>query len=827
MTKIQFSADSWSTAKSANADFDTANTTLSEKITDFGSAVTSEVTTMKQQRENGIVYTDLEDTGTKDDDGNTIYRTWYYYKNSNGKISGEKSLYENTAKNSYQGKIDRKIASYNSEANGASELANNFYTKSNGLYDKLNTLFTALNTAVNTFEGTSVSLADAIASLEESYGNVIGLSIDIDEVKGIEVINYTYTNQKGEKVTITLAEAVNAFYTYVGSATSGMITNELILENMKGLTDEQKANYRLRAMVKTGAYVDYLTGSGLMNFASDESIKGFYQSFVANDKNLNEDMDTQFNSVITSYGFTPNDFGKMLGEDTNSSGLALGGAAMAMALSNEYSFFEKGDDGKVIKDAEGNIKLSEVTEDDIARNKTILENSKENQKKIDENIDEFKKKKEEVKAEEEAKEKEAELAELSDKEKLDAGDTENPDQENTGTDNADTGTGDGNYGGTGDGNYGGTGDGNYGGTGDGNNGGGSGDGSSDSGGETTEPPINTATDDEINAIEDSIDDIEDIDHPEEIQTEERTSADIDAEARDQWFNDNKDLASKREELITEYDNMSVDEKAEALVGLGFSAEVARNFANDNSNGLTAYMVGKQNQELAGLSNTIAKNEGITNHDTRFDDLNTQNYVESKQANVDLTPNSEKLQNARNELNVAKKDYDASVTTANKAIDKANESKERYDKVLSKIQKKNGDDPENWTDDQIEDYNEAANEYNKAVKEANKAYEEAQKQKSAYETEKAEYEEAYGEWKEEAEKAFNNENTEVPNDPQPEDGGNNNTGENTDDSDITTDGGNVNIGIDDGSANNPQFGPDGKPIMGGNVPDPDTDGITYE
>lgn len=734
MTKIQFSSESWSAITTANEEFETANATLNSKIRNFNEEFSNEISKMDNQL-NGQLKSVEIDTGQKDYEGNSIKETLYWFENSNGKIEGVKNSNSNVAKDDYQSKINFKINSYKDYGNNANKKINDFYKETSDLHTELKDLFNALNNAITKFESTPFSLSEAIKSLEETYGGLVGLSVDT--VDGVEVINYTYTDQDGNEITISLAEAVNAFYTYVGSSTSNMIVNEYILENMKDLTPEQQEEYRLRAMVNTGAYVDSLSENGFMSIATDESIRTFYND-IAIKNGFDEDMDIQYKSTITSYGFTPEAFGEMLGEDTNSLGMALGGVAMAMAFSSKYSFVEKDEDGKIKTDSDGNVSLKKVTEDEAAKNQDILENKKKNQEVIDENIDNFVKKREEVKSESEDENINSDtvLNEVDKKDAMNNGQV--LDKENAEMNDAEVEA----------------------------------DGieellpegeiepqpegpvadSEITPDEATEietipeddpkikEEISKIPDDVVDDVKDKIDDLAEANPPEELEKEKVTSEDVDNQARDEYYASKTpdQLASDRNKAIEEFDKMPTEVKVKALEGMGYTTTVAAALAADQVKGQAAYIRGLEEQQLAMISNNIASNQGVNNHDTVFDDGHDMSYVESGQVNKDLTPTSQKVQTARQQLTSAKNNYDNSVTEANDSIDKAKKAKEKYDQTLKKIKDTNGEDPKKWTTEQIDEYNSAAKDYNEAIADVNKAVSNVDSKKAEYETQKDNY-----------------------------------------------------------------------------------------
>lgn len=259
------------------------------------------------------------------------------------------------------------------------------------------------------------------------------------------------------------------------------------------------------------------------------------------------------------------------------------------------------------------------------------------------------------------------------------------------------------------------------------------------------------TDYEADKIFDLMDELKDSKLPSNIDPETRTVEEIDSEARDTYFEElGDDLYEERLEQIDEYQSMSEDEKTSFFEEIGYSKDEAAKLVAAPAAGQTAYVYGKLNQSLTAVSNKIAANEGITNFVSGYTDNNTMTNITNKVANADLTPVSGNVQDARQQLTVAKDNYDNSVNKANKAVDKAADAKNKYNNVLKDIQDKNGEDPKNWTDEQVDEYNEAATMYNDAVEEAQRAAEEVESAKQSYNQEKEQYQAVYDKWRDEAE-----------------------------------------------------------------------------
>lgn len=261
--------------------------------------------------------------------------------------------------------------------------------------------------------------------------------------------------------------------------------------------------------------------------------------------------------------------------------------------------------------------------------------------------------------------------------------------------------------------------------------------------ENPEPVTKEVTPEVAQGVRDSISKNGELNTPDEMNKIDLTSDDIDNQVRDEYYSD-PSLAEKRIEAVNKYESMSSEERVSSLETLGYTTVVAAGLVADKAAGQAAYVIGIDEQNMANMSNALALQNGITNHNTRFDDGHGLSYFESGQAGIDMSPVTSEVQAARANLTTARGNYNAAVTTANDAITEANESKEKYNNTLTNIKKKKGDNPEDWSKEDVEEYNKVAEEYNTAVKNAEKAVEDAQSKKVVYEAEKANYDKAYEE-----------------------------------------------------------------------------------
>lgn len=147
--------------------------------------------------------------------------------------------------------------------------------------------------------------------------------------------------------------------------------------------------------------------------------------------------------------------------------------------------------------------------------------------------------------------------------------------------------------------------------------------------------------------------------------------------------------------------------------------------------------------MTNLSNQIAMQQGNLNLGANDSSAYFTNI------SSDLAAPSMQVQQARTSLNGAKMSYDNAITYANSAIDEANDIKNEYNAKVQAIKSRSGDNPNNWSDEDIEEYNKITNKYNKAVEKANTAASRVENEKDNYEKRKAAYEAAKKKLAEEA------------------------------------------------------------------------------
>lgn len=582
---------------------------------------------------------------------------------------------------------DEYIKPYNTLANQLSSAWKTLKSEVNEKINNVELCLKAIETAATTFDGLSSSISSALGELEAA-GMADNIAVEVND-DGVEVVYYQLLDDDGNVIgKYSISEMVNAFYTYTGSAMSSVVSTGLMFGD-----EDIPEGYLNNIISGVGTDVYKQLDLGFMSIASKGSIEGVYEELIGEDYD-EATITKEFESIIKDKYVTDDKtaselYSKLLNDDTNallSAGAAFGLGSAALRGEKTYS------DGNVEENKKRIEQMQNSSE--IAAEKERLPGEAEWPSITDED------KKNEL------------LGEIGVVGSVDGTGIDNLLSETEGAVNLEDSTND---------------------------------------SLELDPDESLQTDYEADRISDIMDKLGDSDLPANIDPETRTPEEIDSEARDEYFEQNEDtLYEEREQHIDEYQSMDESEKQSALEELGYSKEDAAKLVAAPAAGQTAYVYGKFNQSLSNASNNIAAAEGVNNFVSGYDSKNTLTNVTNKTANVELTPTSDNVQTARQQLNVAKDNYDSSVTKANNAIDKASTAKDKYNKVLKNIQDKNGEDPKNWTDEQVDEYNEAATMYNDAVKEAQEAAKEVESAKQSYNQEKEQYQAVYDKWREEAE-----------------------------------------------------------------------------
>lgn len=722
MAIIKYSADEFSKIIDLVSDAQTASGSASTSINDFVS-LAKEISSKWINHNcnieassvlDRVVYVDAEGEEYGSSDGGKRSEKRYYkdiYKPVNV-LPGYSTQYDNKASavEAQKAYNQSKIDEYNDIASKAkTDLDSKLNDVINKSLEITNNVLTKIKDAIINFEDTykGLSLKEMWDELDKKDLESISVEeVTLENGEKVDKVYFTYKDENGKTIKLTLPEAVNAFVSYVGAGTSNLIATNMLLEKM-GLDPKNEKDakfideYMTKAMLDTNAYVDIVSATGLYGIATSSAMNDFFDDNLADVEGVNgKTIDDAYESVVSKISDDSEIAAGLFGDGTNAK-IGLG-AAMFPAIMNT-----------VMNVNEDEIKSRELSSEDKERVKKAEEETEKNKENEE---------KDKVLSDNGVKQTDK-IEQLGENEILPEGID--------------------------------------------------GEGEEPIDGEieeeieepNPEPEPNPEekvkiSDDVVKDINDKIESNEDLVTPDEVEKPEITSDDIDNQARDKFYEEktkgdtlNTELAQERMKAVEEYNNMSDEQKISALEGLGYTGIAAAGLVADQASGQTAYMIGLENQQLANISNDLAVQQGFMNHDTRYDDPRGMDYFNSGQAGLDLTPISKDVQAARTNLDQAKKQYDSSVTTANKAINDANASKEKYNNVLKNIRSTSGNNPKDWTEEQVKEYNKAAKEYNEAVDRANGAVKDVDSKKANYAKSKEQYNVAYEKYREEAEKAL--------------------------------------------------------------------------
>lgn len=555
----------------------------------------------------------------------------------------------------------------------------------------IQTLLSALEAAVESFEGSTADISIE-AVIEKLSGGALGANIDVQSITledGTTVDVVYYVDGDGNKFTIS--EMVNAFFTYTGTALEGRIANELMLDKL-GITDPaERAKYNSNYIAGIGNNVYQLLGKGFFSVATEGNIDAMYQDAIAG-KGLTGDITKDYESLLKDALFKDKDGNDVTAEDIFGAGgvgsVIAGGAATAVGI----GYTMKNEDGTT------NMHSDKNTEDMNERQRKAAEK--------DEELKEEKSTEADTEADTEA-ETEAETEPGTEASTTPEQTTESPQKQWPQTNPS------------------------------GNSGGSSGD-TGGSSGDTGGSSDDSTTGDENG---DGLVDIVETELPSEPLEVEVSNEDIDALARDEFYEKYsvpEDLAARRQQDIDAFEELFNSENRDALVEkfieMGYDPAEALGAANNKDVGLAAYLLGSQNQELTQIAKEFASELGLGDaFDTSYD--NAPDYMDlfDGDAQVELTSptSSEAIVSAKTEVTEAKTAYTEAVNNANQYIQDATKAKGELETIRASIESVSGTDTSKWTDEQVSQYNKATEAYNTAVTKANEEVAAAEKAKTAY------------------------------------------------------------------------------------------------
>ena len=619
-----------------------------------------------------------------DEDDNPLTEVFYYANNIPGYFPNGSRDY-NIISDGIQQYIESKINEYKSYRSMANESIANVLDECTLKTNKLLALLNAIANAINTFEETGISLKDSLAKISAETGlSLDGLSFDnvtLEDGTTVEQVMFTYKDENGQDITITLAEAVNTLYTYYGTATSSSIAYELLYDAM-GLSSSERDRYRTQALLDTAGYVDTLSQKGLFQIASLDNINNFYSAIVGDSNSLSGEISQDYESILgqLSNRISEEKYSDVLGEifgiGTNAS--LAGGMIMAAGVLNNNDFAL----------ASGIISIAQ-DENNEEEQKTVPQNPVTPEEKVDD---------------EQPEEVIWETAKVEEVEDANAENTEVSEENN-------------------------------------------------------EDDILTDSEEQLEDVEMKAIELTEVNNeeiPELLSVNETlTSEDIDRMAEEQFFDQFTDegLAEYRQGHVEEFDSLFAKEDKSELIEFfekaGYSEADATKIAEDRALGMTAYLAAKQTADMTDISNNLANsnNMDMNTFDTVYDDAPTYDDLLAGETNAFIAnPNeSDMVNNAKQAMDAARDNYETAVDNANTMINQANNDKEVLDNVRNEITARAGENPSDWSEEDVERYNNAVDNYNNSVQLAKENVTTANDMKETYEETKNAYDEAKEEY----------------------------------------------------------------------------------
>ena len=137
------------------------------------------------------------------------------------------------------------------------------------------------------------------------------------------------------------------------------------------------------------------------------------------------------------------------------------------------------------------------------------------------------------------------------------------------------------------------------------------------------------------------------------------------------------------------------------------------------------------------------NVELTDHDKFIDTLRPESGSNAETPKV--VTEYDEYQQAESDFTKAKESYEEIYTETNKSIEAAETAKADLDKYLTDLKEKSGEDPTKWSEDEIKELNKLTTTYNTKVEEANennekylKQYKEYKEARDSFNKEKGEY-----------------------------------------------------------------------------------------
>lgn len=239
----------------------------------------------------------------------------------------------------------------------------------------------------------------------------------------------------------------------------------------------------------------------------------------------------------------------------------------------------------------------------------------------------------------------------------------------------------------------------------------------------------------------------DVDMPEITETELPEKVEVideivnyDDLARAEYESKGSDSIDKyREEIIDaineKFDSGDLDPIKSKLKEYGYSDSDIENIIKDRQSTITAIIAGDEKQELAKIAKNLAKNDGVNDYNSIYEENNSYNDTIDGTLNTTLVNmnENEELVSAREDVTKAYDNYKEKVNIANESIAATSLASSAVTKAMDEYSNKyNTQDTSQWDQAAAEDYANLVNKYNESVKVSESAIKDVETAKSSYE-----------------------------------------------------------------------------------------------
>ncbi len=255
----------------------------------------------------------------------------------------------------------------------------------------------------------------------------------------------------------------------------------------------------------------------------------------------------------------------------------------------------------------------------------------------------------------------------------------------------------------------------------------------------TDPEVDTEPEDEDEdeevGNEIPIEEIEETELPEEVETE--IEKDYDQMARDAYeFGEGAEaIAEFRSDLSFEVQDLyfsgSFDVLREKLAGYGYSAPEVEAILADPSMTINAVLDGETRLLIAEKAQELAALDGVENFESSYSEADYASLQENPIEMLQLASMDDSVCQLKENMDIALEEYEAAVEETNTILDTVNDSKANMEEIKQKYEAEFGEDTTKWSSEAVTEYNESIKEYNKVALDASTKMEELDSLKEKY------------------------------------------------------------------------------------------------